>query len=360
MRSASGPGSSSSRAVDAAASSTRRRSRFCGVGVELDPTTAEVAAALTDDRHRVIPADFGKLRLRPGTVDVVVGNVPFGDYGIFDPAFNAGLRWPIHDHFIIKSLAALAPGGVAVVLTSRYTLDKIDGLARRAMGERADFLGAVRLPSNAHEATAGTRRRHRRPRLPGPCRRRRRFARARLSRPARAARQGRSGALRARAYFAEHPDQVLGEVRVGSGMYGLDDVVVESSAVPGDGLAEALGRVAALESPVLGPPVPAPFLAVRGVDHVFEQESVAEAPIGRIEQTSFGFRRYAPEGWEHHDPGKQASELARLLEIRELARSLVDLEAVAPVGRRGGRAAPARARRRVPALRGHATGRSTG
>ncbi len=322
------PGSGRGSFLDAAPES------FCGVGVELDPTTAEVAAALTDDRHRVIPADFGKLRLRPGTVDVVVGNVPFGDYGIFDPAFNAGLRWPIHDHFIIKSLAALAPGGVAVVLTSRYTLDKIDGLARRAMGERADFLGAVRLPSNAHEATAGTRV------VTDVLVFRARAADAGASHapgfldPPRRLDKG-DRALYVSAYFAEHPDQVLGEVRVGSGMYGLDDVVVESSAVPGDGLAEALGRVAALESPVLGPPVPAPFLAVRGVDHVFEQESVAEAPIGRIEQTSFGFRRYAPEGWEHHDPGKQASELSRLLEIRELARSLVDLEAVAPVGDEG-------------------------
>jgi len=296
---------------------------FAGVGVELDPTTAEVAALLSGDEHEVIAGDFGKLRLRPGSVDVVVGNVPFGKYGIFDPEFNAGLRYPIHDHFIIKALAALAPGGVAVVLTSRYTLDKIDSLARREMGERADFVGAVRLPSSAHEATAGTRvvtdvlvfR-----------------ARGAGAEPAHAAGfleppelfGSSERSLYVSRYFAEHPDQVLGEVVVGSGMYGLDDIVVESKAAPGEGLAEALGRVAAAV-----PAMPAPFLEVRGVDRVFHEESTAEAPIGRIERTAFGFRRYTPEGWEHHDAGRQGVELARLLEIRELARSLVELEAVA-------------------------------
>ena len=96
------------------------------LGVELDPSTARVAEALADERHAVVAGDFAAMALAPGTAQAVVGNVPFGSYALFDPDHNPQRRLPIHDHFLAKAVTALAPGGVAVVVTSRYTLDKLD------------------------------------------------------------------------------------------------------------------------------------------------------------------------------------------------------------------------------------------
>ena len=130
---------------------------FRVLGVELDPATARVAQALADRRHDVVQGDFAELRLVPGAADSVVGNVPFGRFALFDPKHNPGRRLSIHDHFIAKAAAGLRPGGIALVVTSRYTMDKRDGAARAAIGAHADFIGAVRLPSDAHRTEAGTK-----------------------------------------------------------------------------------------------------------------------------------------------------------------------------------------------------------
>lgn len=89
------------------------------------------------------------------SIDFVVGNVPFGDYSVFDPRYKH-LRAPIHDYFIIKSLDKLAPGGVMAVITSTGTLDKIATKFRDVMHASADLLAAVRLPNNTFAGNAGT------------------------------------------------------------------------------------------------------------------------------------------------------------------------------------------------------------
>ena len=305
--------------------------RFVGVGIELDPTTAEVASHLVADRHRIVAADFAKTRIRRGSVDVVIGNVPFGRYGVFDPEFNAANRLAIHDHFIVKSLAALAPGGIAVLLSSRYSLDKADPTARRAMGEQADFLGALRLPSVTHQATAGTRVvtdvllfRGRADGAPSA------HANGFLDPPI--AVVGGDG-LRSSAYFAAHPEQVLGEARVTSGQFG-PELDIDGERVAPEVLDAAFGRVAAVVPPASAPE------GSRDLDNVLVSESIVFAPVGRLERTAFGFRRFGPDGWEHHDPGRQGAELASLLELRDLARSLVELENVSEA-----ESAPVEARR---------------
>lgn len=122
-------------------------------GVELDPVTAGIAAALypnveiRNEGFETTPVD--------GAFDLVIGNVPFGDYVVHDPVHNAA-RHSIHNHFLIKSMRALHPGGVAVVVTSRYTLDARNPAARRELAGLSDLLGALRLPSRTHAATAGT------------------------------------------------------------------------------------------------------------------------------------------------------------------------------------------------------------
>ncbi|MDQ1538468.1 MAG: hypothetical protein QOE58_2861, partial [Actinomycetota bacterium] len=124
------------------------------VGVELDPTTARVAAALYP--HAEIRAEgFERCRLAPDSFDLTVGNVPFAKVVLHDPAHNQG-RHSLHNYFILKSLDLTRPGGLVAVMTSRFTLDARNPAARREMAERADLLGAVRLPAGALRAAAGT------------------------------------------------------------------------------------------------------------------------------------------------------------------------------------------------------------
>lgn len=123
-------------------------------GVELDPTTARIAQVL-NPAARVRAESFASSPFADDTFDAVIGNVPFGRVSLYDPDHNAG-KHSIHNHFIIKSLDLTRPGGLVAVLTSRYTLDAQNTAARREMFERADLVGAVRLPTGAHRALAGT------------------------------------------------------------------------------------------------------------------------------------------------------------------------------------------------------------
>lgn len=124
------------------------------VGVDNDTVTAAIAAALYP--HAQIRAEgFETTRVPADSFVATIGNVPFGNFTLIDPAHNPG-RFSIHNHFINKAISLTAPGGYVTVLTSRYTLDSLDSRARRAMAAKADLLGAVRLPSTAFKRVAGT------------------------------------------------------------------------------------------------------------------------------------------------------------------------------------------------------------
>ncbi|MEU9168556.1 UvrD-helicase domain-containing protein [Streptomyces sp. NPDC048420] len=127
------------------------------VGVEVDPITAAVAQALYPNAQ-ILTESFADTRPPEEDFDVAVGNVPFGKYKLRDPKYNPGRRHSIHNHFILKSLEYTRPGGIVVLITSRYTLDGTDEAreAREQMAAVADLLGAVRLPSNSHQDAAGT------------------------------------------------------------------------------------------------------------------------------------------------------------------------------------------------------------
>jgi N12 class adenine-specific DNA methylase len=298
------------------------------VGAELDPATARVAQMLADPRHLVVQADFAEKRLNPGILSASIGNVPFGRYALFDPEHNPRRRLPIHDHFVLKAVSALAPGGVAVLVTSRYTLDKLDGSARAAIGEHADFLGAVRLPGTAHQAEAGTqvvtdivvlRARHagdaphHAPGWDKPPTEITAWAGRDLEHPVRLSR-----------YYVAHPEQILGTVASGWGLHGIELLVTSQDGDLESALRAAIGRVAA-RSPSIQPVIPAGASPLE----VIGPEAVAPGPVGRIERTETGsFVRLAPDGWEAHDPPKaQRTELVALVRLRDLASDLVTLEA---------------------------------
>ena len=122
-------------------------------GVELDSVTARIARQLYPEAH-ITAAGF-ETTDRRDFYDLAVGNVPFGQYQVHDPAYNK-LGFNIHNYFFAKALDQLRPGGILAFVTSRYTMDSKDSAARKYLAERANLLGAIRLPNNAFKANAGT------------------------------------------------------------------------------------------------------------------------------------------------------------------------------------------------------------
>jgi len=203
-------------------------------GIELDPVTAEIAAALYPDAE-VRNEDFVATRYPEGYFDLSVGNVPFDEIALHDPKFNP-LRLNTHNHFIIKSLELTRPGGLVAVLTSRYTMDSTGRTARLEIAERADLVGAVRLPAGAHWQAAGTkavtdllilRRRDGNPPKTPP-------EWVGLS----SVQVDTEHSILVNSYFAQHPDMVLGIHGLTSNQFTDKDITVR--AREGVDLGEAL------------------------------------------------------------------------------------------------------------------------
>ncbi len=122
-------------------------------GVELDSITGQIAKQLYPQADITV-AGF-ETTDRHNFYDLAIGNVPFGNYQVHDPAYNR-LGFSIHNYFFAKALDQVRPGGIVAFLTSRYTLDSKDTKVRKYLAERADLLGAVRLPNSTFKANAGT------------------------------------------------------------------------------------------------------------------------------------------------------------------------------------------------------------
>ena len=122
-------------------------------GVELDSITGRIAKKLYPQADITV-AGF-ETTDRRDFYDLAVGNVPFGQYKVNDKAYNK-LGFSIHNYFFAKAIDQVRPGGIVAFVTSRYTMDSKDSTARKHMAERADLLGAIRLPNNAFRANAGT------------------------------------------------------------------------------------------------------------------------------------------------------------------------------------------------------------
>jgi len=212
------------------------------IGVELDPTTAAIAAHLYPNADIRVES-FAGTRLPEGSVDAVIGNVPFANVALHDPVHNpAGLA--LHNHVIVKSLALTRPGGTVMVLTSRYTLDAQNPAARRAIAEQGVLLGALRLPNGAHQRTAGTdvvtdllvlRRRDGAETGPGPD--------WEISAPVdlgtgTAPVNLGAGTAPVNTYFVDHPEHVLGTLGYDDGRYASGEVTVTA---PDDRWGRALG-----------------------------------------------------------------------------------------------------------------------
>jgi N12 class adenine-specific DNA methylase len=292
------------------------------VGVELDPCTAAIAAALYP-HARIRTESFADTRLARPSFDLAIGNVPFADVVLHDPAHNPG-RHPIHTHFILKSLALTRPGGVVAVITSRWTMDSTNPAARREIAQQADLVAAIRLPITAHERAAGTRvvtdllvlRRH----APGE-------EPAGLTGWEQTLDIGDDPAkpVPMNRYLAEHPEAVIGEYGTRIGRFG-PELTVEYSGAVAVALRRRLQAVLAEYAqvrPVFG------LLAPDGPGRVALQDAPAEHVDGHLAVDGRGGFTAVSEGrlHPHRVPASQAQELTALLGLRDTVVSLLAAEA---------------------------------
>ena len=203
-------------------------------GVELDSITGRIAQKLYPQADITV-AGF-ETTDRRDFYDLAVGNVPFGQYKVSDKAYNK-LGFSIHNYFFAKTIDQIRPGGVIAFVTSRFTMDSKDNCARKYMAERADLLGAIRLPNNAFKANAGTEvvsdiiflQKRDRPADIEP-------AWVQLG-------QTEDG-FTLNSYFVEHLEMVLGKLELESTQYGHDLTVAPSEGASlADQLTEAVQHI---------------------------------------------------------------------------------------------------------------------
>ena len=204
-------------------------------GVELDSITGRIAKKLYPQADITV-AGF-ETTDRRDFYDLAVGNVPFGQYKVNDKAYNK-LGFSIHNYFFAKAIDQVRPGGIVAFVTSRYTMDSKDSTARKHMAERADLLGAIRLPNNAFRANAGTDvvsdiiflQKRDRP----------------IDHEPDWVQLGKTeDGFAINQYFVDHPEMVLGELAMESTQYGKEECTVRpiEGAVLADQLAEAVQHI---------------------------------------------------------------------------------------------------------------------
>ena len=203
-------------------------------GVELDSITGRIAQKLYPQADITV-AGF-ETTDRRDFYDLAVGNVPFGNYKVADKAYNK-LGFSIHNYFFAKAIDQVRPGGIVAFVTSRYTMDSKDSTARKHMAERADLLGAIRLPNNAFKANAGTEvvsdiiflQKRDRP----------------IDHEPDWVQLGKTeDGFAINQYFVDNPGMILGELTTESTQYGHDLTVAPiEGAVLSDQLAEAVQHI---------------------------------------------------------------------------------------------------------------------
>ena len=189
-------------------------------GVELDNLTGRIAAKLYPQANVQIKG-FEDTTFPNDKFDVVVGNVPFGGYGVADPDYNR-YNFKVHDYFLAKSVDKVRPGGIVAIITSKGTMDKLNPSARKYVAERAELLGAIRLPNNAFKQTAGTEA------VADIL-----FFRKRAEKITDLSREEWLGTGRTAEgyeinnYFISHPQMILGALAEEHGLYGGIDITVK-------------------------------------------------------------------------------------------------------------------------------------
>ena len=180
-------------------------------GVELDDLSGRIARQLYQ-KSSIAVQGYEKTAFPDNFFDVAIGNVPFGQFHVPDKRYDR-LNFPIHEYFVAKALDQVRPGGVIAVVTSSYTMDKRTASARKYIAQRSELLGAIRLPNNAFKAAAGTevvsdilflQKRERMVDIE----------------PEWVHLATNEDGIQMNSYFIDHPDMILGEMKMVSGPFG--------------------------------------------------------------------------------------------------------------------------------------------
>jgi len=198
-------------------------------GVELDPVSGQIAKQLYQ-KNRIAVQGFEETSYPDSFFDCVIGNVPFGAYQVSDRKYDR-YHFMIHDYFIAKSLDLVRPGGVVAVVTSSGTMDKQNPEVRQYFANRADLLGAIRLPNNAFQRNANTS-------VVADILFFQKRDRAAITEPDWVQLKTTSEGYTVNSYFADHPEMVLGDFTTESTQYGKQEVTVK--AKEGADLAEQI------------------------------------------------------------------------------------------------------------------------
>ncbi len=285
-------------------------------GVELDSISGRIAKQLYQNANISITG-FEKTNYPDNFFDVVVGNVPFGDYKVYDPKYNK-YNFRIHDYFIAKALDQVRPGGIVAVITTKGTLDKSNPTIRKYIAERAELVGAVRLPNTAFKDNAGTevtsdilflQKRERKMEIE----------------PDWVHLGYTENGIAVNSYFVEHPEMMLGHMEYDTRIYGQDSRY--TVCVNDD---ENFNMYAELNK------------AIRNIsaqmtdfERLTEEEEVstdvipADPDVRNFTYTFFEGKLYYRENSQmiRQDVSANAEERIRQLdEIRNLTRELIDIQ----------------------------------
>ncbi len=280
-------------------------------GVELDPISGKIAGQLYQ-KNRIEVKGFEKTEYPESFFDCVIGNVPFGNYQVSDRKYDK-YSLMIHDYFIVKSLDLVRPGGVVAVITSSRTMDKESEKVRLQFAEKADLLGAIRLPENAFRKNAGTD-------VVSDILFFQKRDRAVLQKPSWVEVGETEEGYKINSYFVEHPEMVLGDFALESNQYGRMEVTVKPRKE--NSLEEQLKEVI-------------PFIqgqiTVREFDELdlneTEDSILADPSVKNFSFAKVGEQVYYRENSRMNRmdlPAVTTERVIGMIEIRDITRKLID------------------------------------
>ncbi len=199
-------------------------------GIELDSITGRIAKLLYPNASIKVQG-YESVTISDNSYDLVISNVPFGDYRVFDPRYN-NLKLNIHDYFFAKSVDVVKPGGVIAFITSKGTLDKKDNSFRKYLGNKVDFLGAIRLPDTTFKKTANTEV------TTDIIFLRKKEANTVYNSPAWCNLAVNQDGIELNEYYYNNPDMILGKMTKKQKMYGAEMTTCEE--LPGTNLVQLL------------------------------------------------------------------------------------------------------------------------
>ena len=285
-------------------------------GVELDSISGRIAKQLYQNANISITG-FENTTYPDNFFDVVVGNVPFGDYKVFDPKYNK-YNFRIHDYFLAKALDQVRPGGMVAVITTKGTLDKANPTIRKYLAERAELVGAIRLPNTAFKDNAGTevtadilflQKRERKIDIEPD------WVHLGVT----------ENGIAVNSYFAEHPEMMLGSMEYDTRIYGQDSrytvcVNDDENFNIYEALNKAIGNIKAQMTD---------FERVADEAEQTEEVIPADPDVRNYTYTFFEGKLYYRENSEmvRKEVSQTAEERIRSLdEIRQITRGLIDIQ----------------------------------